>query len=138
MPSTEEDWRTVSQQFENKWNFPHVIGAMDGKHVTLQSPFNSGNDFDNYKLFPSIVLFALVKFLYVNVGTKGRISDGGVFKSTNLYKKLEKKELNIPRPEILQVPYKIEVPYCILGDKAFQLNDLYNETIRWYSGKGFL
>ena len=92
---SEIEGRTVSQQFENKWNFPHVIGAMDGKHVALQSPFNSGNDFDNYKLFPSIVLFALVdanyKFLYVNVGTKGRISDGGVFKSTNLYKKLEKK-----------------------------------------------
>ncbi|XP_053615431.1 uncharacterized protein LOC128683450 [Plodia interpunctella] len=135
VPSTEEEWRTVSQQFENKWNFPHVIGAMDGKHVAIQSPFNSGNDFDNYKLFPSIVLFALVdanyRFLYVNVGTKGRISDGGVFKSTNLYKKLEKKELNIPPPEILQVPYKIEVPYYILGDKAFQLNDY---TMKPYDG----
>lgn len=64
MPSTEEGWRTVSQQFENNWNFSHVIGAMDGKHVALQSPFNSGNEYDNYKLFPSIVLFALVEANY--------------------------------------------------------------------------
>lgn len=69
--------------------------------------------------------------MYVNVGSKGRISDGGVFKNTKLYEKLERKELNIPPPEILQVPYKIEVPFYILGDKAFQLNEY---TIRPYDG----
>ncbi|KAL4714160.1 hypothetical protein ACJJTC_008514 [Scirpophaga incertulas] len=108
---------------------------MDGKHVLLQSPINSGNDYDCYKMFPSIVLFALVdanyKFLYVDVGSKGRISDGGVFKNTNFYKKLEKKELDIPPPEILQIPYEIAVPYFILGDKAFALNDY---TLKPYEG----
>lgn len=77
-PSTEEEWLAVSNEFEIKWNFPHVIGAMDGKHVTLQRPINISTDYDNYKNFPSIVLFALVdanyKFLFVNVGSKGRIS----------------------------------------------------------------
>ncbi|CAF4946281.1 unnamed protein product [Pieris macdunnoughi] len=81
IPSSEEEWLTIAKEFESKWNFPHVIGAMDGKHVILQSPINSGNDYDCYKMFPSIVLFALVdanyKFLYVDVGSKGRISDGG-------------------------------------------------------------
>lgn len=127
IPSTEEEWIAIANEFENKWNFPHTIGAMDGKHVVLQSPINSGNDYDSYKLFPSIVLFALVdanyKFLYVDVGSKGRISDGGVFKNTNLYKKLEKKELKIPPPKILQVPYTVDVPFFILGDKAFALNE---------------
>lgn len=108
---------------------------MDGKHVIIQSPINSGNDYDCYKLFPSIVLFALVdsnyKFLYVDVGSKGRISDGGVFKNTNLYKKLEKKELNIPPPEILQIPYETAVPYFILGDNAFALNEY---TMKPYEG----
>ncbi|CAK1599439.1 unnamed protein product [Parnassius mnemosyne] len=64
MPSNEEEWLAVSQEFDEKWNFPHVLGAMDGKHVVLQAPFNSGNDYDNYKLFPSIVLFALVDANY--------------------------------------------------------------------------
>lgn len=85
IPSTEEAWLAISKEFENKLNFPHAIGAMDGKHVMLQAPINSGTDYDNYKQFPSIVLFGLVdasyNFLYViNVGSKERISDDGVFK----------------------------------------------------------
>ena len=100
---------------------------MDGKHVMLQAPFNSGADYDNYKQFPSIVLFGLVdanyNFLYANVGSKGRISDGGVFKNTMLYKKLEKKELNLPKEKILQIPYISKVPYFILSDSAFALNE---------------
>lgn len=135
MPGTEQEWLTISNGFLNKWNFPHVVAAMDGKHVVLQSPINSGNDYDNYKSFSSIVLFALVddnyKFLYVNVGSKGRISDGGVFKNTKLYQKLEKRELNIPPPTVLQIPYYTKVPFCILGDKAFQLNEY---TMRPYEG----
>ncbi|XP_050676764.1 uncharacterized protein LOC126973480 [Leptidea sinapis] len=127
IPSTEEEWLAISKEFENKWNFPHAIGAMDGKHVMLQAPINSGTDYDNYKQFPSIVLFGLVdasyNFLCVNVGSKGRISDGGVFKSTTLYKKLEKKELNVPKKKILEIPYVTEVPYFILSDKAFALNE---------------
>ncbi|CAH2088338.1 unnamed protein product [Euphydryas editha] len=135
MPATEEEWLAITYGFENKWNFPHAIGTMDGKHVVLESPINSGNDYDNYKQFPSIVLFALVdenyKFLYVNVGSKGRISDGGLFKNTKLYENLEKRELGIPSPKILQMPSKTEVPFFILGDEAFQLNE---NTIKPYEG----
>lgn len=100
---------------------------MDGKHVMLQTPMNSGTEYYNYKHFFSIVLFALVdadyNFLYVDVGCQGRISDGGVFKNTQLFKKLEEKALKIPPPTILQVPYAVELPYYILGDRAFALNE---------------
>lgn len=100
---------------------------MDGKHVQLQAPWNSGTEYYNYKGFFSIVLFALVdanyNFLYVDVGCPGRFSDGGVFKNTQLYKKLENKELNIPKPKAVQIPYSIKVPYFILGDQAFELNE---------------
>jgi hypothetical protein len=64
---------------------------MDGKHVMLQALWNSGTEYCDYKNLFSIVLFALVdanyNFMYVNVGCQGRISDGGVFKNTNMYKK---------------------------------------------------
>lgn len=88
MPETKEDWLKVSKEYDEKWNFPHCIGAMDGKHVQLQAPVASGSNFFNYNSTFSIVLFALVdadyNFLYADVGCQGRISDGG-FSEIHLY-----------------------------------------------------
>ncbi|XP_072754277.1 uncharacterized protein [Anoplolepis gracilipes] len=95
-------------EFEEKWNFPHVIGAIDGKHIMLQTAINSRAEYYNYKHFFSIVLFAVVdanyNFIYVDIGCQGRISDSRVFKTINLYKKREEKSLNIQPPSILQIP----------------------------------
>ena len=30
-PDTAEEWTNISNQFEEQWNYPHVIGAIDGK-----------------------------------------------------------------------------------------------------------
>lgn len=46
-----------------------------------------------------------------------------VLANSPIYQKLERKELNIPDPEILQVPYKIEVPFYFLGDQAFAMKE---------------
>ena len=34
-PSTELEWKAISQEFEVKWNFPNALGAIDGKHVVM-------------------------------------------------------------------------------------------------------
>lgn len=32
----EENWLRIANDFSTKWNFPHCIGAIDGKHVIIQ------------------------------------------------------------------------------------------------------
>ena len=90
LPDSKEKWLSVAKEFEEKWQFPNCVGAIDGKHVPLINPFNSGSSYVNYKSFFSIVLLVLVdadyKFLYVNVGCQGCISDGGVIKNSELYR----------------------------------------------------
>ena len=40
-PRTSNDWKCIAKDFENIWNLPHCIGAIDGKHVSVKSPLNS-------------------------------------------------------------------------------------------------
>ncbi|XP_019698090.1 protein ANTAGONIST OF LIKE HETEROCHROMATIN PROTEIN 1-like [Harpegnathos saltator] len=126
MPSTPDEWKKITKKFEETWNFPQCIGAIDGKHITLQAPINSGSDFYNYKSQFSIVLMAVVdadyNFIFVDIGCQGRISDGDVFKNCELYKKIENRNLNAPEPSAL-IGREMEVPYVLLGDAAFPLSD---------------
>nr|CAI5851466.1 unnamed protein product [Callosobruchus analis] len=88
MPRTSNEWKKIATEFENKWNFPHCLVAIDGKHILIQSPINSGSEFFNYKHTFSVVMMALVDanymFTYVDVGCHGRTSDGGEFRNTVL------------------------------------------------------
>ena len=95
----------MAKEFYSQWNLPNCIGAMDGKYVMMKLPANSGSYYFNYKHSFSIVLMAVVdanyKFLFVDIGCNGRISDGGVFKNCATSTALEEKTLNIPPPKPL-------------------------------------
>jgi len=101
----------VAKQYQALWNFPHAVGATDGKHVVLQCPRNSASEYFNYKNVFSIVLFALVdadyNFIFVGAGCQRRISDSSVFTNTELYKKLETKTLCLPQPVPLNEREKV-------------------------------
>lgn len=124
VPSTQEEWLHLEKEYYRQWNFPHCVGAMDGKHVSLQAPINSGSDFFNYKGYFSIVLLALVDanycITYVSVGCQGRLSDGGVFAHSALKELLENSQLNLPNPSTLP-GRTYPVPYVIVADDAFPL-----------------
>lgn len=73
---------------------------MDGKHVVIRCPQNTGSEYYNYKHTFSMVLFTIVdadyNFLYVDVGTNGRVNDASVFSKSSINEALEKNLLNIP------------------------------------------
>ncbi|XP_026810641.1 uncharacterized protein LOC113552131 [Rhopalosiphum maidis] len=99
-PTTEKEWKDIAQLFEGRWNIPHCIGALDGKHINIVPPAGSGSEFFNYKGHHSMVLLGLVnanyQFLLADFGTNGRHSDGGVLQNTTFFEKLLNEELNIP------------------------------------------
>lgn len=124
VPTTKEEWKKIADGFTDKWNFNNCIGSMDGKHIVIRPPPNSGSYYFNYKHTFSIVLLAIVdanyKFLYVDIGCNGRISDGGVFRNCNIYQLFERKELNVPDPTPLPGT-TIMCPYLLVADDAFPL-----------------
>ena len=97
---------------------------MDGKHIVIKQPKNSGSYYFNYKGTFSVVLLALVeanyKFIYVDVGCNGRISDGGVYRNSSLSKAIENCLLGLSLDRILAEGMEA-LPHVILIDGAFPL-----------------
>lgn len=124
IPSSQEDWDNITSGFHSRWNFPLCIGALDGKHVAFRARKEDGSYYRNYKGFNSIVLLALVdancRFIYVNVGCNGRISDGGVLRQSNLMKIVEDAANNFQFEKTIGNGRLL--PYVIVADNAFALN----------------
>lgn len=125
-PKTPEAWATVAEEYWQRWNFPHCVGALDGKHVKIHKPACSGATYFNYKHTHSVILLAVAdanyRFLFVDIGSQGRCSDAGVFSESLLNKALEANSLNFPRPTQLPGTEK-EMPYWLLADDAFPLRE---------------
>lgn len=98
----------IEEKFRGRWNFPGCVGAIDGKHIQIMCPPESGSLFYNYKKTYSIVLLALVdaeyNILYIDVGTPGSGGDGGIWKSSSLFKAIEGEKAKLP--ESVNLPGK--------------------------------
>ena len=42
VPNCAEDWKKIANTFGEKWNFPHALGVIDGKHIVMQAPARGG------------------------------------------------------------------------------------------------
>lgn len=126
VPQTAEDWLAVSEGFEATWNMPHCVGAVDGKHFRITRPPSSGSYFFNYKHYYSLVLMAVVdseyRFIFIDAGSEGKASDGGVWARTSLQRMLTDQEnpLHLPEPAPID-GIDEDIPYFMVGDDAFPL-----------------
>lgn len=121
-----EEWRSIAEEFEERWNFPLCCGALDGKHVKLKAPPNAESLFYNYNGGYSIVLLAVVdaqsRFRVIDVGGYGRSSDGGTLANSTFGQALREGTLDLPhdRP-IPGADHRGPQPHVFVADEAFPL-----------------
>uniref|UniRef100_A0A1X7TNE6 DDE Tnp4 domain-containing protein n=1 Tax=Amphimedon queenslandica TaxID=400682 RepID=A0A1X7TNE6_AMPQE len=110
-PKSSDEWKKISEGFADIWNFPHCIGAMDGKHILMQAPPNVASQYFNYKGTHSIVLMAVCYynycFLLLDIGDYGKKIDDVISGQS------------------------AKLPYFFIGDSAFPLM---NSMLKPYPG----
>ncbi|CAN7949215.1 unnamed protein product, partial [Ixodes pacificus] len=134
-PQGPTEWKKIAAEIDLLWNFPNCIGCIDGKHVNIKCPSNSGARNLNYKKTISTVLMAVsdarYSFTYVDIGDYGGESDRGVYSRTPLFGVLADSGYGIPPPA--NVGSAGPIPYLMVGDEAFPLKPF---LMRPYPGRG--
>lgn len=133
-PSSSSDWEGIANEMFEEWNFPHCIGALDGKHVMIECPPNGGSKYFNYKGYHSIVLLAMCDanycFTMVDVGSYGKDNDASIFNESDIGKGLANGLFDIPNPSEVDGHM---LPYVIVGDDIFGLKPY---LMKPYPGRG--
>ncbi len=133
---TERLWLEIAAQFYQKTDFLHCLGALDGKHIRVIKPENSGSLYYNYKNYFSILLLAVCdashKFIFIDVGAYGKSSDSTVFKESKFFRELENQTLNVPAPQESYSGFGTPMPFVFVADEAFGLSQ---HIVRPYAGK---
>lgn len=115
------------QGFSTRWNFPRCCGSIDGKHIIIRCPSNSGSDYYNYKGSFSTILLAVVDdaycFTYIDIGANGRASDGGVLAKSGFQKAIDNKQLHLPNNALF------------VADDAFSLREYLMKPHNTRSGR---
>ena len=124
---------TIAQQFEDTWNMH--IGAINGEHVQIKCPRNTGSLYHNYKGFSLVVLAicgANYFFMLFDVGQYRSNNGSGVLIHSNMGGYFENHSNNIPRPESVEGCDLDPLPYFLVGYGIFPLKTW---LMRPYPGK---
>ena len=47
LPQNSDSWLSKAKEFEENWQYPHALAALDGKHVEVQAFKNSGEGYSS-------------------------------------------------------------------------------------------
>lgn len=122
MPTCPEEWESKTKGF----NFPHCVGVLDGKHVTIWAPSHTGPEDLNYQGSFSMVLLTLVasdfSFMYADA-LQSQNTDYEVLKRSDLWQKICSNSLNLP-PKAPIPGENHDLPFVFLTDGAFPLKNV--------------
>jgi len=123
---SQEQLEKISDDFYRRWKFPNCIGCIDGKHCQTKCPVNSGSSYFNYLKYFSLVLQGVAdadkKFITIEVGARGKQSDGGIFAASTLFQLLNTNTFNVP-PDKELPGSTIKLPHVLIGDEAYPLKN---------------
>lgn len=133
-PSFPEEWRKISEGFEHLWNFPHCVGAIDGKHVVNEAPSRSGSTFSTTKkptvlywlqcVMPTTVLLLLTSEIPADTVMAAHWVTQEVpadtFSNSAFGQAMESGKPLLPEPATLPGS-STPIPYMFVGDAAFAL-----------------
>jgi hypothetical protein len=99
LPTT-ESLKNNAKELKNMWKFPYIVGCLDGKHIRIVCPTDSGAMFFNYKE----VLFCCSSrasgcklFIAVDMGNSGNKAMDARFWSQTCF--IEGKRISFPEPD---------------------------------------
>ena len=108
-----------------RWNYPHALGAIDGKHVRIVKFNNGGSHFYSYKHTHLIIFLAIAgpkyECLSADVGSSDRANDSRIWNKCSLFQAIDDASVKLPEDDYLTNDCKL--PYVFLGDDAFALKE---------------
>ncbi|GIY75387.1 putative nuclease harbi1 [Caerostris extrusa] len=114
---TEDQWRRIASEMEELWQFPHCLGALDGRHVIMQAPPKTGS----HSIVVIAVCDARYRFTFIDIGERARDNDNTLFKHSKFNRALLTGQLRIPPAECHGGMGGTDMPYVFVADEAFPL-----------------
>ncbi|XP_004523863.1 putative nuclease HARBI1 isoform X1 [Ceratitis capitata] len=121
-PPSQQEIERVVDGFA-QLGLPQVFGAVGGCHIEIRPPKDDEEGYRNKNGWNSVILLAscdhLSKFTYVNIGSKGGISESDVFENSTLKRFHENEDIFKQNSKNIG---DVNVPILLIADSSFCLS----------------